>query len=432
MTSEAASAPVVEQAIPALLDWSLASAFLGNVPDQVYFKDRHSRFIAVSASMARRVGHESAADLVGKTDFDFFNEAQARAAYEDEQEIIRTGRSTSGKLEKEIWPDGRVTWVHTSKMPLHNGRGEIIGTFGISKDVTRSKELEGALEKSRRELVEACRLAGRGEIAIGVLHNVGNVLNSLSISATILGMGLREMRTDSLVKVGGLLSEQAGNLATFLSDDPKGRMVPAFIESLGRNLAGDRARLMQELESLQKNVEHIKEIVSASQCFATKTGTVEALDAATLIEDALRLNSAALEQHEIRVVRDLANVPPVSAERGKVLQILGNLISNAKYATADNGGNEKIITVRLASGAPGRVHLIVQDNGMGILAAHLTRIFQHGFTTKAKGHCFGLHFSANAAKEMKGSLTASSDGPGAGATFCLDLPAALPPSSSVL
>ena len=418
---------VLAQAIPAPLDRSLVSAFLRNVPDHVYFKDRHSCFLAVSASMAHLFGQAAAADVIGKTDFDFFDEAHALPAFEDEQNIIRTGTSIIGKLEKEVWPDGRVTWVETSKMPLRNERGEIIGTFGISKDVTRAKEMEVALEKSQQELVDASRLAGRAEIATGVLHNVGNVLNSLGVSATILGTGLRELKTDSLARVGGLLHERAGDLAAFLAGDPKGRLVPAMIESLARNLTEDRARLMREVESLQKNVEHIKEIVSAQQSFARIGGTAEPLDAARLIDDALRINSAALARHEVRAERDFADVPPVLAERGKVLQILINLISIAKYATDGNGRTEKVITLRLSPGAPGRVRLVVQDNGVGILAAHLPRIFQHGFTTKATGHGFGLHHSAAAAREMKGALTASSNGPGTGATFCLDLPAASAP-----
>ncbi len=164
------------------------------------------------------------------------------------------------------------------------------------------------------------------------------------------------------------------------------------------------------------------------QAYATVVGVFEPLEAASLLEDAVRMNKAALARHDIRVEREFAAVPPVYAERGKVLQILVNLVSNAKYA-CDNGSRpEKVITLRVSSGTPGLVHFVVQDNGVGIPAENLTRIFQHGFTTKATGHGFGLHSSALAAREMKGTLTVASDGPGTGATFVLELPSVVRPA----
>jgi PAS domain S-box-containing protein len=410
------------------MDHMLVAAFLGNVPDYVYFKDLGSRFIALSASMVHLFGKSGAAEIIGRTDFDFFDETHARPAFEDEQRIIRTGEPILGKLEKETWPDGRVTWVQTSKMPLRSGDGDIIGTFGISKDVTASKETEAALEKSQKELVIASRMAGRAEIATGVLHNVGNVLNSLNVSTNVLGTGLRELKADSLARLSGLLRDHAADLGDFLTHDAKGRLVPAFIETLARNFTEDRTRLLQEIEALRKNVEHIKEIVAMQQSYATMAGATEAMPAAELMEDALRMNSAALVRHEIRVAREFAAVPLILAERGKVLQILVNLISNAKYAASDGSQAVKSVTLRIALGAPGRVRLSVEDNGVGIVPANLPRIFQHGFTTKATGHGFGLHSSASAARDMKGFLTVQSDGPGTGAVFCLDLPAAAPPA----
>jgi signal transduction histidine kinase len=284
-----------------------------------------------------------------------------------------------------------------------------------------------ALERSQKELVIASRMAGRAEIATGVLHNVGNVLNSLNVSTNVLGTGLKELKADSLTRLGGPLHEHAADLGDFLAHDPKGRLVPAFIETLARNFSDDRARLLQEIEALRKNVEHIKEIVAMQQSYATMAGATEAMAATELMEDALRMNSAALVRHEIQVTREFTAVPPLLAERGKVLQILVNLISNAKYAASDGCQAVKAVTLRIAPGAPGRVRLSVEDNGVGILPANLPRIFQHGFTTKANGHGFGLHSSASAAREMNGLLTVHSGGPGTGATFCLDLPAAPPP-----
>jgi PAS domain S-box-containing protein len=408
------------------LDRVLVSALLESIPHFVFFKDRRSRYLAVSRSLARYLGVSSPTKVIGRTDFDFFAPEHARPAYEDEQTIIRTGEPMLGKFEREVWPDGRVTWVHTSKLPLRDEHGEIIGTFGVSKDVTRTREIELELAKAQRDLVDASRVAGMAEVATGVLHNVGNVLNSLNVSASVLVSGMRQSKGESLAKLAALLREHQASLGDFLTNDPKGKRVPEFIASLARHAVAERKRLLQEIASLQKNVDHIKEIVSMQQAYATMVGVLEPLDPAMLMEDALRMNAGALVRHEVRVERKFQFVPPVLAEKAKVLQILINLIRNAKYACDDGGSPDKLITLRIEPASEARVRLIVQDNGVGIPAANLTRIFVHGFTTRATGHGFGLHSAANSAREMKGSLLVHSDGPGQGATFTLELPAAPP------
>jgi signal transduction histidine kinase len=145
------------------------------------------------------------------------------------------------------------------------------------------------------------------------------------------------------------------------------------------------------------------------------------------------MNVSALARHDVTVVREYLPVPRVAVEKGKVLQILINLIRNAKYACDDgqkDNPREKILTMRIEPGN-GLVRLIVRDNGIGIPQENLTRIFAHGFTTRSYGHGFGLHSSALAAKEMKGSLIALSDGPGCGATFVLELPIGAPDSPAL-
>ncbi len=406
------------------LDHTLLAVFLENVPDFVYFKDRDSRFLALSASHARYFGCSRSDEVIGKTDFDFFADAHARPAFEDEQRIIRTGEGIVGKLEKETWPDGHVTWVLTSKVPLHDREGNIIGTFGISKDVTASKEMELALEKARRDLMDASRLAGMAEVATGVLHNVGNVLNSLNVSASVVADGLRQSKTASLEKLGALLREHTADLGDFLTRDPKGKLVPEFLESLARHFSEERGRLLQEVESLQKNIDHIKEIVSMQQAYATTIGVVEPHDPVALMEDSILMNAGALLRHDVKIVRDFKPVPPVLAEKGKVLQILINLIRNSKYALDEKGHADKVMTLRIGPGPGDTVRITVEDNGVGIPPENLNRIFEHGFTTRVRGHGFGLHSSALAAREMHGSLTAHSDGAGMGAAFVLELPVA--------
>ncbi|HEX3729233.1 MAG TPA: ATP-binding protein [Opitutaceae bacterium] len=422
--SPAPAAPGLTDCAP--IAEALLKAFLENVPDIVYFKDRDSRFIAVSKSKAVRHGCARPEELTGKSDVDIFSPAYARTTRAEEEIVMSGGVSIVGKIQRISWPDGRITWSRTSKLPLRNAAGEIIGTCGISQDITASRQMEEALEKAHKEIIDASRLAGMAEVATGVLHNVGNVLNSLNVSATVLGAGLRQSKLESLAKVSGLLREHASDLGAFLTEDPKGKLVPEFIESLAKHSLDERGHLLQELDSLQQNIDHIKEIVSMQQAYATMVGIVEPLEASVLMEDSLRMNSAALLRHDIAVVREFQPAPPVFAERGKVLQILINLIRNAKYALDEGRATDKIVTLRIEPTPAGAVRFVIRDNGIGIAPGNLDRIFNHGFTTRTHGHGFGLHSSALAAKEMKGTLSVHSAGPGQGAEFRLELPSSAP------
>jgi signal transduction histidine kinase len=157
------------------------------------------------------------------------------------------------------------------------------------------------------------------------------------------------------------------------------------------------------------------------QGYAKASGVVESLRVQDLVEDALSMNNGALTLHNVKVVRDFADVPPILTEKHKVLQILVNLIRNAKHACDDSDNAERQITLGVANGDEW-IKISVVDNGVGIPAENLTRIFNHGFTTRKGGHGFGLHSSALAAKEMGGALVVFSEGVGHGASFTLELP----------
>jgi two-component system, LuxR family, sensor kinase FixL len=172
-------------------------------------------------------------------------------------------------------------------------------------------------------------------------------------------------------------------------------------------------------------VDHIKSIVSMQQKHARTGGAIEELQVPQLIDEALRLHAISLERLGILIERDYAQVPPILVDRHKLLQILINLLSNARHALVDSQQQDKRLSIRVRIAPEGRLLLIeVSDNGMGIAPENLTRIFTQGFTTKKTGHGYGLHISALAATEMKGRLTCSSSGPGQGAIFTLELPVA--------
>ena len=303
--------------------------------------------------------------------------------------------------------------------------------MGTAQDVTARKRAEAELALTHRELLEKSRLAGMAEVATGVLHNVGNVLTSVNVASSCLADSLRNSKAVNLAKVVALLREHAEDLGDYLTRDPRGMKLPGYLAQLADHLASEQATALTELAQLQKNIGHIKDIVNMQQGFAKVSGLVETLPAADLMHEALRMNAGSLSRHDISVIREFDDVPAVTVERPKVLQILVNLMHNAKHACDDSGRLDKRLTLRLTSDA-WHVFLSVGDNGVGIAPENLTRIFAHGFTTKKSGHGFGLHSGALAAREMGGALSVHSAGPGLGATFTLALPCPLPEESARL
>jgi PAS domain S-box-containing protein len=409
---------------------SLLEVLLENTPVHIYFKDEQSRFVRFSKSLQDAFGQSEAAALEGKTDFDFLGESYARESFADEQAILRSGEPIIGKTETLRHADGRVRWSLTTKMPWRDKDGRIIGTFGISSDLTAIKAAEAELEVAHKLLVNTARQAGMAEVATGVLHNVGNVLNSVNVSATLVADHLRHTQANNIAKVAAMFEEHKADLAGFLTKDARGQMIPAYLGTLAESLATEQKTLITELEHLHKNVEHIKDIVAMQQAYAGSSGAIETVSLPDLIEDALRINSGSLARHNVETFRDYQACPVVTTDKHKVIQILINLVRNAEYACDESGRTDKHITVRTTSDDRG-IHIAVIDNGVGIPAENLTRIFNHGFTTRKTGHGFGLHSGALAARELGGSLIVRSDGPGLGATFILELPYAPPPAASI-
>ena len=343
-----------------------------------------------------------------RSDAAFMRALQDRRSFGFEQRIIHRDGT-----ERILFQRGEV---------IVGANGAAAKVVGTAQDITERKRHEEELEDAHKELLELSRQAGMAEVATGVLHNVGNVLNSVNVSAMLISDRLSKSKVSHLGNVSTMLRENADTLGDFLTNSPKGRKLPGFIHSLAERLGVEQVDLIREVEGLSKNIAHIKDIVAVQQSYAKVSGIVEPLPAANLVEDALQMNAGALDRHRIEVVREFAEVPLVRVDKHKVLQVLINVIRNAKYATSESGRVDKRVTVRIGMNGNGRVKIAVADNGIGIARENLSRIFAHGFTTKRDGHGFGLHSSALAATEMGGTLTAHSEGPGKGATFVLELP----------
>jgi PAS domain S-box-containing protein len=309
--------------------------------------------------------------------------------------------------------DGSYLWILARGEALRDRNGVAYRMAGSHTDITDRKRAE-----------ELSRFAGMAEVATGVLHNVGNVLNSVNVTATLLAAKTRELRIDNLVTTIQLLQDRSGDLPEYLAHDQKGQRILPYLVKLGAHFQEQRRDMQIELDLLREHIEHIRRIVTTQQNYAKAAGLAEEISAAALVEDALRMIQPGFGRHKIRLEREWDNPPMVSADRHSVLQILLNLLRNAKDAIVGGNNPERVVRIRIGAHGADRVRIEVRDSGVGLARENLTRIFAHGFTTKRNGHGFGLHLGALAASHMGGSLWAESGGLGWGATFILELPIA--------
>ncbi len=400
-----------------------------NAVEGIYQTTLDGKYLVANPTLARIYGYDSVAELqasVTNIGGQLYVNPQRRA---DFQRLI----SKAGEIhqfESEIRrKDGSVIWISEHARAAYTEEGSIAYYEGTVEDITARKRSEEQLEKLNKQLMDTSRRAGMAEVATGVLHNVGNVLNSVNVSSLLITEKLRKSRVAHLVPVSEALRDNADNLGEFITKDPKGSKIPGFIASLADRLGSEQAELLREAEGLAKNIAHIKDIVAVQQDYAKVSGVVEVLPAAMLVEDALEMNGAAFDRHHIELTRAFDEVPNVRVEKHKVLQILVNVLRNAKYAVSESRRLDKRITVSINRNGNNCVKISVADNGIGIAPEILSRIFAHGFTTKTDGHGFGLHCAALAATEMGGSLAAHSAGVDQGATFTLELPMDIPSNS---
>jgi len=280
------------------------------------------------------------------------------------------------------------------------------------------------LRSTQRQLLEASRKAGMSEIATSVLHNVGNVLNSVNVSTSLVEERATQLKLKGLARVADLLHQQRGDLPRFFAEDPRAANLPTYLELFARTTEADQQHMLTELALLRRNVDHIKAIIMLQQDLAkSPRGVAEPLSIVDVVEDALCFDRPAYERFGITVERQFETLDQVIADRHKILQILTNLLSNARHALAKQPDGQRRVVIRVHRRDDDHV-IEIEDSGCGIPAENLGRVFNLGFTTRADGHGFGLHSSACAAAELGGSLTCHSDGTDRGARFCLALPLA--------
>lgn len=292
--------------------------------------------------------------------------------------------------------------------------------------ILQMKAKEKAMEdlaKAQTNLLEASRSAGMAEVATNVLHNVGNVLNSINVSCNLLMTQLQQSRLSNFSKVSRMLHDNKGNYAQFLTADEKGKHIPEYLISLGPQLDKEHQTFFDEVTLLSSKIDHVKKIISMQQGYGRVQGVNETFSPKNLFDDALSLSTSVLNKYNVKVRKQYEEVPHIVTDKHKILQILLNLITNAGNSFEENPETDNnVVTLSLVTHQKDSVRFIIEDNGRGIEEDNLGKIFQHGFTTRKQGHGFGLHSGALSARQLGGTLSAQSKGPGHGATFILELP----------
>jgi PAS domain S-box-containing protein len=320
--------------------------------------------------------------------------------------------------------DGQFIWISESARAVRGENGRISYYEGFIQEITQRKAAEAALRASQQQLLETSRQIGMAEVATGVLHNMGNALNSINVSVGVLSELVRGSKTSDVRRVAALLHTNSEDLGRFVTTDPKGRHLPKYLEQLGEHLHGELQQFQDELTRLRSCLDHVNSILGMQQSYAKTSSMAERVNPIDLVEDALRMSIGASPRRDIEIVKEYApRLPDVTVSKHAVLQILLNLLRNAQKACDLSGATSKRIVLRVNLGQQARfLKMEVADNGVGIPEADLPRIFGHGFTTRTDGHGFGLHSGALVAKELGGTLAVVSDGAGKGACFTLEFP----------
>jgi NO-binding membrane sensor protein with MHYT domain len=337
---------------------------------------------------------------------------------------VASGREICAFRFRVLAPSGTAVHLEAHARIFCDASGKPERILGVSWDVTDLVLQEERKRELQSQLRDASRDAGMAEVATGVLHSVGNVLNSLGVSASLMQSQLRDSRVGNVARIAALLGEQRGELGRFFESDERGRHLPDYLIQLGEHLSAENQRLQAEAGAIAAHVGHIRTIVAAQQTYARRGGVTEAVDVAQLLDSAVAIHFT--EMTDVVVRRDYEPLDPLTLDRHKLIQILGNLLSNARHALKNGpvkeGEVRRQLSLKIRRQDEGSVVIEVQDSGIGIAPDVLGRLFAFGFTTKKDGHGFGLHTSAILAKELSGELTAFSEGIGHGARFVLTLP----------
>jgi PAS domain S-box-containing protein len=370
--------------------------------------------------------------------------------YRDDQMQVREqlDRCTAGeKVEpleyRIIRKDGALRWVKSTIVQHFDRSGRLDSFDCLLQDITERKnaetemkiakekaeEAQAKLEKlnlqlevTYKKLMETAHSAGMAEVAADVLHNVGNILNSINVSAATIAEKLSKSEIGDLSKLAELLCVHSGDLTDFLENNPQGRHIPAYLSELSKHLIRQQNETIEKLDAIIRNVKQVKDIVKMQRTYTGIDKHHDCVSLNEIVENAIEINNAGLQRQNVEVIREYDDIGNILIDRQRCLAVLVNLIDNAARSLSMSGKDLKILKVRIARAGSSKLRIEVCDNGIGITASERNSIFDRGYTTKQTGGGFGLHSSLLAVRDMQGTITAQSDGRGKGARFIIELP----------
>lgn len=358
-----------------------------------------------------------------------YEEILHRIHFNDSTEFTEMVESTlqNGKIGecdiRIIMPNKQFSWYHIVCQPIANAQGIFEELSGIAMDISKRKEAEEKISNLNKQIILSARYTGMAEVATSLLHNLGNVLNSANVSLQLLKESVNQPFIDRTLKVIELIDEHKLSLSTFLTEDAKGKLIPQYLIELSSILKKEQDILRFEVINMINYLNHIKEIVNTQQDLSTSKVFIEKIFLPEAIDLALQM-CAGKVMNCIQINKQYENtISFIETDKSKLLQILINLIQNAKEAIVDNNDvpiKEIYISTRVTTN--NNIEIVIKDNGIGISPEDKNKLFSFGFTTKKQGHGFGLHSCALFAKELGGDIQVFSDGLGKGATFTLHIP----------
>jgi signal transduction histidine kinase/DNA-binding LacI/PurR family transcriptional regulator len=274
------------------------------------------------------------------------------------------------------------------------------------------------LNQSYQKKVEQAHLEGMMTIVNGILHNIGNVLNSISVSTQLIRDMIEASPLDDLLKANRLLENNLGNLDDFLSQDPKGKKLMQFYTKLGEPFRELQDRLLDQLNRMNEKIKFVNDIILTQEGYIGFKSTLEETEVVPLLEDILKIYLPSFDEHHIKIVKNYHKIPKIKVQKTKLFYVLVNLIKNAKDALLEVSETRRRLILTVETSGDNK-YIRIADTGTGIRPELLQSIFAYGYTTKKDGHGFGLHSCANYMTEMKGKIWAESPGPGQGTTFVL-------------
>jgi signal transduction histidine kinase len=295
---------------------------------------------------------------------------------------------------------------------------------GIVIDITRRKESEAELHKLNQEIIASARMAGMAEIATSVLHNIGNILNSINVSVSLIKNNLQEDEAINLREALHMLLDHKGELDMYLIQDAKGKLLPEYILKAIEFIVDEHTNASIEISRLNTLVSHMKEIINTQNIISGVSAVLEHVSLDEVIDTAIMFNKDELIKNNVEIAKNYLINPKIFSDKNMLTQIFTNLIQNAKDAIIDlRGPHPKKITLTInLTDDKDYIKVMVTDTGVGIAKENIKNVFKFGFTTKEKGHGFGLHSSCLLIKALGGKISVDSEGKGCGATFSLILP----------